>query len=76
MSGNALAITKVALVEDKGKAAIARLATRLTTPDQSGTLCTTTAAIYIRGAGGWGGPRAPVYGIGMPPFVSGLGWSS
>jgi acyl dehydratase len=57
---------KVSAVWDKGKAAV--IESQGIIEDQKGLLATTTATLFIRGAGGFGGERGPsTAGVNAPP---------
>jgi acyl dehydratase len=57
---------KVSAVWDKGKAAVIESLGLI--EDEKGLLATTTATIFIRGAGGFGGERGPsTAGLNAPP---------
>src|SRR5215831_7771430 len=59
-------IGKVSAVWDKGKAAV--IETQGLVQDDQGPLVTTTATLFIRGAGGFGGERGPsTTGVNEPP---------
>ena len=55
--GTATAISKIAAVYDKGRAAV--LVMRTEAADADGPLWTNDAQIFVRGEGGWGGDRGP-----------------
>jgi acyl dehydratase len=54
---NAQVLGKVTAVWDKGKAAVIEVETAIS--DAEGPLATSTASIFVRGAGGFGGERGP-----------------
>lgn len=56
------AVGKVTAVWDKGKAAVIEVETAI--GDAHGPLATATAAIFVRGAGGFGGERGPSVSAG------------
>jgi acyl dehydratase len=57
---------KVSAVWDKGKAAV--IESQGIVEDEKGLLATTTATLFIRGAGGFGGERGPsTQGVNAPP---------
>lgn len=59
-------IGKVTAVWDKGKAAV--IETEGVVEDEKGPLVTTSATLFIRGAGGFGGERGPsTTGVNEPP---------
>jgi acyl dehydratase len=59
-------VGKVTAVWDKGKAAV--IETEGVVRDAQGPLATTTATLFIRGAGGFGGERGPsTTGVNEPP---------
>ena len=59
-------IGKVSAVWDKGKAAV--IETEGLVQDDNGPIATTTATLFIRGAGGFGGERGPsTTGVNEPP---------
>jgi len=59
-------IGKITEVWDKGKAAV--IGTEGVVEDNQGVLLTTTATLFIRGAGGFGGERGPsTAGVNAPP---------
>ncbi|MGH7786612.1 MAG: MaoC/PaaZ C-terminal domain-containing protein [Candidatus Binatia bacterium] len=58
-------IGKVTAVWDKGKAAV--IETEGLVKDKDGPIATTTATLFIRGAGGFGGERGPSGGGAEPP---------
>jgi len=55
--GRAQAVSRIAAVYDKGKAAV--LVLRTDVGDADGPLWTSDAQIFVRGEGGWGGDRGP-----------------
>jgi acyl dehydratase len=63
--GRAEAVSRVAAVYDKGKAAV--LVLRTDVGDADGPLWTDDAQIYVRGEGGWGGDRGPSLSPADPP---------
>jgi acyl dehydratase len=63
---NVKVIGKVSAVWDKGKAAV--IETEGLVEDDNGPLVTTTATLFIRGAGDFGGERGPsTTGVNAPP---------
>ncbi len=59
-------VGKITAVWDKGKAAV--IETEGLVRDHNGPLATTTATLFIRGAGGFGGERGPsTTGVNEPP---------
>ncbi len=63
--GTAIGRVRVAGIYDKGKAALVVLDSEVTDTDGN-PLWTSTASLFIRGEGGWGGPRSPE---GVEPVV-------
>ena len=64
--GSAVVTGKVAAMYDKGKAAVVVTETNAST-DDGAPLYTTTASLFIRGEGGWGGDRGPSGPQNVPP---------
>ncbi|MGW3492927.1 MaoC/PaaZ C-terminal domain-containing protein [Streptomyces sp. NPDC001020] len=63
--GRAKAVSRIAAVYDKGKAAV--LVLRTDVGDADGPLWTGDAQIYVREEGGWGGDRGPSARPADPP---------
>ena len=57
VEGRAVLVAEVSAIEDKGSGALVRTAVRATHPDSGETLFVTESAAFIRGEGGFGGPR-------------------
>jgi acyl dehydratase len=66
VEGTATAVSKVAAMYDKGKAAVVVIENTATLPDGS-PLYATTMSAFIRGEGGWGGDRGPSGPQNVPP---------
>jgi acyl dehydratase len=64
--GGATVVGKIAAMYDKGKAAVVVTEANATAEDGS-PLYTTTASLFIRGEGGWGGDRGPSGPQNVPP---------
>ncbi len=65
VEGTATLQSEVTAMHDKGKAAVVVTATTATINGEP--LYTTTASIFIRGEGGWGGERGPSGPQNVPP---------
>jgi acyl dehydratase len=59
VEGKATAVTKIANVWDKGKAAVIVTETTATDDSTGKDLFTSRSSVYIKGAGGFGGERGP-----------------
>lgn len=64
-AGSASLQAEVTAMYDKGKAAVVVVATEATV--DGSPLFTTTSAVFIREAGGWGGERGPSGPLNAPP---------
>jgi acyl dehydratase len=65
VEGTAVLQSEVTAMYDKGKAAVVVTATSATSAGEP--LYTTTASVFIRGEGGWGGDRGPSGPQNVPP---------
>lgn len=65
VEGTATLQSQITGIWDKGKAAVVDTSTTATIDGEP--LYTTTAAVFIRGEGGWGGDRGPSGAVNVPP---------
>ena len=64
-SGEAVGVTRVSAIQDKGKAAVVDFETTATDPDGR-PLWTSTMSIFARGEGGFGGERGETLTVEIP----------
>lgn len=66
VEGTAISVGRVKAIYDKGKAAVVVTESSVTDKTTGDPLFTTTASMFIRGEGGWGGDRGPSASVPIP----------